>query len=86
VTGMKTSRRVFLSVSALLMIASFATCHFGRRHAINQIPPETFSQMEDTDWIGVEWIDRGMYLFIVAVLIGLIPVFRLIITRLRHAR
>ena len=41
--------------------------------------------MEDTDWIGVEWIDRGMYLFIVAVLIGLIPVFRLIITRLRHA-
>ena len=68
------------------MIASMGTCYFGQRYAENQIPRETLSQMEDTDWIGVEWIERGMYLFIFAVLVGLIPLFRQILSNLRTAK
>lgn len=43
----------------LLVVASWATCHFGVEHEIAGIPAETRDQMADFDWVGVEWIGRG---------------------------
>jgi hypothetical protein len=73
---MKRSTQIFLTLSAALIITSMGTCFFGVRYAVNQIPPETRSQMEDTDWIGFEWIERGMAIFIVAIVVGSVPVVR----------
>ncbi|HWN09703.1 MAG TPA: hypothetical protein VNO50_10620 [Pyrinomonadaceae bacterium] len=81
---MKRSTRIFLTISALLILASLGTCFFGQRYAVNQIPAETLSQMEDDDWIGVEWMERGMYVFIFAVLVGLIPLIRAIVNSFRR--
>jgi hypothetical protein len=40
----------------VLAAASFATCYFGVKHLVEQIPPEIRRGMTDTDWIGIEWI------------------------------
>ncbi|HLM02262.1 MAG TPA: hypothetical protein VK400_14520 [Pyrinomonadaceae bacterium] len=59
--------KILLIAGVLLLIASFATCHFGVQYAISQIPPEIRTNMSDTDWIGVEWIGRGLLIFLGAV-------------------
>jgi hypothetical protein len=41
--------------------------HFGVAHEISKIPAETRAEMEDFDWIGVEWIWRGMFILFVAI-------------------
>jgi hypothetical protein len=60
--------KILLSVSLLLIVASFTTCHFGVEYEINKIPPEQRARMADFDWIGVEWIARGMGIFLLAIL------------------
>lgn len=78
----KTSRRL-LWMSAFFFVASMSTCIFGVQYAINQIPPETRSSMADTDWVGVEWIERGGILLVISTVLLLIPpilwVFRRIV-------
>lgn len=59
---MKTAFRTLLLVSLLLFVASWVTCYFGVQHEINKIPPDVRARMGDTDWVGVEWINRGMLL------------------------
>jgi membrane protein YqaA with SNARE-associated domain len=83
---MKTSTRMLLTVSLVTILGSMATCFFGVRYAKNQIPPELRARMADTDWVGFEWIERGMYLFVLGVLIGLIPVLRWLLTYRRSSR
>ena len=68
-----------------MILASMATCYFGVRYAINQIPPEVRAGMSDTDWVGSEWIGRGMYLFLLGVLIGLIPLIGWLLKKLRSS-
>jgi hypothetical protein len=60
--------KILLSVSILLCIASFTTCHFGVEHEINKIPPEQRAEMADFDWVGVEWIARSFVIFLYALL------------------
>ena len=62
---MKLLSRLLLTVSCVAILGSMATCYFGVRYAINQIPPEDRARMTDTDWVGSEWIGRGMYIFFV---------------------
>jgi hypothetical protein len=62
--------RVLFALSFLLMLASFATCHYGVQHEISKIPPETRARMSDFDWIGVEWIERGMIVLFVAIILA----------------
>ena len=69
---MKLLSRLLLTVSCVTILASIATCYFGVRYAINQIPLEDRALMSDTDWVGSEWIFRGMYLFMLGVVIGLL--------------
>jgi hypothetical protein len=57
--------------SAFLLIASFATCHFGVQHEINKIPPEIRARMSDFDWIGIRWIAWGGAIFILACILAL---------------
>ena len=41
--------------------------------------------MEDTDWIGFEWIERSMYIMLVALIVLLVPLargFRAIVRKL----
>ena len=64
---MKNIHRILLGFSLLLMLASWATCHYGVQHEISKIPAETRAGMEDFDWIGVEWIWRGTIILFVAV-------------------
>jgi hypothetical protein len=61
--------RVLVGISLLLMVASWATCHYGVEHEIGKIPSETRLGMSDFDWIGVEWIWRGMMILFVAVVL-----------------
>ena len=50
-----------------MFVASLATCYFGVGHAIRQQYPNGVPPGQDTDWIGVEWIGRGMILMLVAI-------------------
>lgn len=77
---------MLFGLSFLLMIASFATCCFGVQHEIDKIPVETRARMGDTDWVGVEWIGRGMIIFIGAALAGFASVTLWIIQRRRIAQ
>jgi len=69
---MRRASNWLMVVTLLLTGAAFATCKFGVQHAINQIPPETRRHMSDTDWVGTEWIFRGMALQALAVTTGII--------------
>jgi hypothetical protein len=59
--------RMLLGGSLLLFVASCATCYFGVGHAIRKQYPDGVPPGQDTDWIGVEWIGRGMVLMLVAI-------------------
>lgn len=65
---MKRLQRVLFGLSLLLFVTSFATCHFGVEHEINKIPAEHRARMSDFDWIGYEWIELGMLIFLVGML------------------
>lgn len=64
---MKRITRILLGGSLLLFVASLATCYFGVGHAIRQQYPNGVPPGQDTDWIGVEWIGRGMILMLAAI-------------------
>ena len=51
--------RALLAVAPVLFLSSLATCYLGVGYEVNQIPPATRAGMSDTDWVGVEWIERG---------------------------
>jgi hypothetical protein len=63
--------KVLLTLAILLLVAAFATCHFGIRYAIDQIPEEQRRTMTDVDWVGAEWVFRAMGLAGVALILGL---------------
>src|SRR5687767_3559089 len=69
---MKNLHRILLAFSLLLMVASWATCHYGVAHEISKIPADTREGMEDFDWIGVEWIWRGTIILFVAIVLDLV--------------
>jgi hypothetical protein len=58
--------RTLLGSSLLLFVSSFATCYFGVGYAVRQRFPDGVPPGQDTDWIGVEWIGRGIILMIAA--------------------
>jgi hypothetical protein len=80
--GMKRLTRVMLGIAAALMLAGMGTCYFGVRYAEAQIPPEIRAGMEDTDWVGFEWIERGMYLSLIAFGVGVSPLLLNLVRRL----
>lgn len=69
---MKKSIRIFASISILHFVASFATCYFGVNYSESQIPPEVRNKMTDTDWIGVEWISRGLVIMLLAIVSAIV--------------
>lgn len=83
---MRNIQRVLFVLSLLLMIASAGTCYFGVQHEINKIPPDTRAAMEDFDWIGNEWLGRGIIIFIVAVIVVFASFTLWIIRRRRWAQ
>ena len=62
--------KVLLGVAIALLMTGVATCHFGVQHATAQIPEEQRRQMADFDWIGSEWIARGLVIAILSVVLG----------------
>ena len=64
---MKRVIRILLGGAVLLFVASLATCYFGVDHAIRQQYPNGVPRGQDTDWIGVEWLMRGMILMLIAI-------------------
>ena len=79
---MKQLTRVLLSIAVVLMVAGMGTCYFGQRYAEDQIPPEIRAGMADTDWVGFEWIERSMYLFLIAFVVGVSPLILNLVRRL----
>ena len=63
---MRKAIRILLGSSLLLFVASLATCYFGVGYAIRQRFPNGVPPGHDIDWIGAEWIGRGMILLLVA--------------------
>lgn len=57
---MKKAIRVFTLTSVILFALACATCHFGVEHEISKIPPDVRARMSDTDWVGAQWVFRGM--------------------------
>jgi hypothetical protein len=82
---MKNIHRILLGLSLVLMVASWATCHYGVEHEINKIPAETRAGMADFDWIGVEWIGRGIIILFVAVAIDCVALMMWLRERRRIA-
>ncbi len=63
---MKRAIRAALLISVLLFAASLATCHFGVKNEIAKLPPDHPAHRGDTDWIGMEWIERAMVMQAIA--------------------
>jgi hypothetical protein len=63
---MKRVVRILLWTSLFLFLSSMATCYFGVKYAVTQIPPEVRGRMHDTDWVGVEWITCGSALLLLS--------------------
>jgi TRAP-type C4-dicarboxylate transport system permease small subunit len=75
--------KILLIFGILLFVASMATCYFGVQYATSQIPPDRLSQMDDTDWIGIEWIGKGAFLLVLSFFCILTSV---IVGMIRHTR
>ena len=61
-----------LSIAAVcLLVSAFLVSLFGVRYEISQLPIEQRNQMDDFDWIGMQWIFRGMVLATLGLLCGL---------------
>ena len=80
---MQRAVRVALLVSALLLVASLATCFFGVRHEIDKLPADHPASRGDTDWIGVEWIERAMVMQAVALALPVAAAFVWAVNRRR---
>jgi hypothetical protein len=63
------AKRLFI-VAIFLLIGAFATCYFGVHHEIEEIPEQQRAAMTDFDWIGVPWIERGIAIAGVALIVG----------------
>jgi len=72
---------VILLISALLFVASLATCYFGVKYEISKLPPDHPAHTGDNDWIGVEWIARGMAMQAIALFGVLITLAARIVSR-----
>jgi len=73
---MRKSSRIFLGVSLFLFVGSMGTWFLGVRYAISRIPREELDRIGDTDWIGVEWVLRGLILLMLAIVLALVPPIR----------
>lgn len=58
--------RALRIAAKLLFVASTATCYFGMRHALRQEFPAGVPEGHDTDWVGVEWLERGGVLLVLS--------------------
>ena len=74
--------KILLWISLLLFLTALATCYFGIKYEVSQIPDEIRNGMEDTDWIGAEWISLGLGIM-VASLVSLLAALGLVAFR-RH--
>ena len=83
---MRNLQRVLFGLSLLLMVGSWATCHFGVGHEISKIPAERRAQMTDFDWIGAEWIMRGMIIFLAGLLAAIVALLLWVIRKRRMAQ
>lgn len=59
-----------------LFAVGTSTCYFGVDYEIAQIPEEQREAMDDFDWIGVEWIARGMVIIGAALILGVVGLIR----------
>ena len=84
VTVMGKATRILFGVSLLLLVASFASCYFGVDYAISQRFPEGVPPGEDTDFLGLGWVVRGMILMLVAIVTGVVAVVLHSAKRNRH--
>ena len=64
--------RVLFGASLFLIMASLATCYFGVDYAVRQQFPEGVPPGQDTDFLGLGWVVRGMILMLVAIVAGLV--------------
>jgi len=67
---MRLSRALSIAAVCLLVTAVLASL-LGVRYEISQLPIEQRNQMDDFDWIGMQWIFRGMVLAALGLLCGL---------------
>jgi len=81
----KNLHRVLFGLSLLLIVASWATCHYGVEHELSKIPAETRARMTDFDWIGVEWIWRGTIMLFVALILDFVALLMWLARRRRIA-
>ena len=83
---MKKAIRILLGGSLCLFVSSFATCYFGVGYAIRQRFPNGVPPGQDTDWLGVEWVGRGMILMLVAIAAVVIAVGLWLFQRYKRGR
>lgn len=68
---MRNAIRILFGASLLLLVASLATCYFGVEYAVRQQFPEGVPLGQDTDFLGLGWVVRGMMLMLVAIAAGI---------------
>ncbi|MBK7598269.1 MAG: hypothetical protein IPJ07_06970 [Acidobacteria bacterium] len=83
---MRNTIKYLLWLSLLLLAASFVVSHFGEQYALKQIPPEVRAGMSDTDWVGAEWIMRGLVLLLLAVISGLAALILFVLQRYKQIK
>ena len=77
---------ILLGASLLLLVASLATCYLGVDYAVRQQFPEGVPPGQDTDFLGLGWVVRGMILMLVAIVAGLIALVLRSIQRDRNRK
>lgn len=67
-----------------MFFASISTCYFGVNYAIKQ--KRLTGYEGDTDWLGIEWLERGGLVFIFALLLVLVATTLLVLSRRKKIR
>jgi TRAP-type C4-dicarboxylate transport system permease small subunit len=67
---MRKAIRILFGASLLLLAASLATCYFGVDYAVSQQFPGGVPPGQDTDFLGLGWVVRGMVLMLAAFVAG----------------
>jgi hypothetical protein len=71
---MKHLGRTLYALAFVVMVSGVATCYFGVKYEIAQIPPETRAGMADPDWIATEWEILGLTIVAAGIVLAVIAI------------
>jgi hypothetical protein len=81
---MKAWGKALVVTAVVVLVAAVLTCQLGVQREIDAIPEATRTRMVDFDWVGVQWIERGMWVGVAGLVIGAVGMVLLLKQRRKN--